>query len=46
MVIVPDPSALEVGKLNLAFDDIGKDFGKQALGAVEGAHGNLGFFIE
>ncbi len=34
MVIVPHPTALEVGKLKLALDDISEDLGKQTLGSA------------
>ncbi len=40
MVVVPHPTPLEVGKLNLAFDNIGENFRKQAFGAVERTHQN------
>lgn len=32
MIVVSHPTALEIGQLNFALDDIGQDFGKQALG--------------
>ena len=39
MVIVPNPAALKVRQLNLAFNDVGKDVWERALGAVESGHG-------
>ncbi|MEZ5577109.1 MAG: hypothetical protein R3F44_16365, partial [Candidatus Competibacteraceae bacterium] len=37
VVVIPHPTALEVGKLNLALDDAGGGFRKQALGTFERA---------
>ena len=39
VVIVPHPSALEVGELGLAGGDVFEQLGQRTLGAVEGSHG-------
>lgn len=38
MVIVPNPVALKFGKLNLAFDDVGKKVRQGPLDAAECGH--------